>query len=51
MVSNFLSDVINWWKAPFSSSGTALNWILFVGLLIIAAWMWNHVLLTIQGEV
>jgi hypothetical protein len=43
--------VIDWFAHPFQSTGSALNWVLFVGLLIIAAWFWNHVLLQIQGEV
>ena len=47
----FLGSVFSWAKAPFQSNGSALNWILFVGLLVIAAWFWNHVLLQIQGEV
>lgn len=45
-----LGSVINWFAHPFNSSGTALNWVLFVGLLFIAAWFWNHVLLQIRGE-
>jgi hypothetical protein len=46
-----VGSVINWFQHPFQSGGSAFNWVLFVGLLIIAAWMWNHVLLHIQGEV
>ncbi len=44
-------SVVNWFAHPFNSQGSALNWLLFVGLLIIAAWMWNHVLLQLQGEI
>jgi hypothetical protein len=47
----FLGSVLTWAKAPFSTSGSALNWVLFVGLLVIAAWFWHVVLLQIQGEV
>lgn len=46
-----IGGVISWFGHPFNSGGNALTWVLFVGLLIIAAWFWNHVLLTIQGEV
>jgi hypothetical protein len=46
-----LGSVIGWFQHPFQSSGSAFNWVLFVGLLVIAAWMWNHVLLHIEGEV
>lgn len=49
--SGLVGGVINWFSHPFNSSGSALNWTLFIGLLIIAGWFWNHVLLTIQGEV
>ena len=49
--TGLIPSVIDWFAHPFNSTGTALNWVLFVGLLIIAGWFWNHVLLTIQGEV
>lgn len=37
--------VINWFAHPFKTEGSALNWVLFVGLLIVAAWFWHHVLM------
>jgi len=46
-----VSSTIGWFAHPFNSGGSALNWVLFVGLLVIAAWFWNHVLLQIQGEI
>jgi len=46
-----VGSVVNWFGHPFNSQGSALNWVLFVGLLAIAAWFWNHVLLTIQGDI
>ena len=45
---SFLEDVINWFAHPFQSGGNALNWILFVGLLVVAAWWWNHILMSIS---
>lgn len=36
--------VISWFSHPFNTSGSALNWILFVGLLICAAGLWAMVL-------
>lgn len=30
---------------PFNSSGSAFQWTLFLGFLIIVIWMWNSVLL------
>jgi len=45
--SGVVTNVFGWLKQPFQSSGNALNWVLFVGLLVIAAWFWNHVLMSI----
>jgi hypothetical protein len=44
-------SLLNWFQHPFNSQGSALNWVLFLGLLIIAAWFWQHILLMIQSEV
>jgi hypothetical protein len=41
----FIGTMIEWSAHPFNTQGSALNWVLFVGLLIIAAWMWNTVLM------
>lgn len=49
--NGLLGSVVNWFQHPFASGGSALDWILFVGLLIVAVWFWNHILLMIQGEV
>lgn len=46
--NGLVGSVIDWFAHPFNSTGSALNWVLFVGLLIIAVWMWNHVLLKIE---
>lgn len=46
----FVENVINWAGHPFNGGGSALNWILFVGLLVIAAWFWNHVLMGLTGD-
>ncbi len=34
-----------WWAQPFQSNGTAFNWVLFVGVLVIAAFLWQTVLI------
>lgn len=49
--TGFISEIIGWAKKPFNSQGSILNWVLFVGLLLIAAWMWNVVLMKINSEV
>jgi hypothetical protein len=41
----------NWWRQPFNASGSALQWVLFVGLLIIAAFLWQITLLKITQEI
>jgi hypothetical protein len=46
-----VTGILGWVKQPFTSSGSALNWVLFVGLLIIAAWFWNHILMTINNDI
>lgn len=46
-----IPSVINWFAHPFNSQGDAVTWVLFVGLLVIAAWFWNHVLLMIDGKI
>lgn len=43
--------LMNWFAHPFNSQGSALNWILFVGLLIVAAGLWNLVLLELKDTV
>lgn len=49
--NGLIQDIISWAKQPFQSGGSALNWIWFVGLLVIAAWFWNHVLMQINGDI
>jgi hypothetical protein len=48
--TGFLGAVIAWFEHPFQSSGSALNWLLFVGLLIAVIWFWQVVLLEITRE-
>lgn len=49
--NGLVGSVINWFAHPFNSQGNALTWLGFVGLLIVAAWFWNHILLSIQQEI
>lgn len=46
-----MGSVHGWFLHPFRSDGSAINWLLFIGLLIVAAWFWNHVLLQINNEI
>lgn len=45
-----LGVVFKWLAHPFDTQGSALNWVLFLGLLIVAAWFWQHTLLAIIDE-
>jgi hypothetical protein len=45
-----IDNITNWFKHPFNSQGSALHWVLFVGLLIIAAFMWQLILLEITRD-
>jgi hypothetical protein len=45
-----LGVVYGWISYPFNSSGSALNWLLILGILIIVGWFWYHVLLSILDE-
>lgn len=47
---SLLGSFESWWKQPFNSSGSAMTWILFVGLLIIAAFLWQTVLIIGFGK-
>lgn len=46
--NGLISDIINWFAHPFRTDGSAFNWLMFVGLLMIIAWFWNIVLLSIH---
>ncbi len=44
-------DLFNdWWKRPFDPEGDAVNWILFLGFVIVVAFAWNRVLRQIITE-
>jgi hypothetical protein len=44
-------DVKAWFERPFNSNGNVLNWVLFLGLIIIIVWMWNTVLWKFSSEI
>jgi len=49
-MNTFFDDIIGWMKRPFDAQGSAVRWILFVGLLIIAAWFWHVILMDVVRE-
>lgn len=48
--SAFIQEITNWWKQPFNSKGSVLNWAGFVLLLMIIVWMWNVILLKLSND-
>jgi hypothetical protein len=47
-----LISVINsWWSHPFQSGGSAFNWVLFVGLIILATFLWQLILIELTKEI
>jgi len=38
-------------KHPFDSRGSALNWFLFIGLLLAIIWGWNWILIRLANAV
>jgi len=45
--TGLVSSLGKWYAHPFNADGSALNWLLFLGLVIIAAFLWNLVIITI----
>jgi len=43
-MDNITEQLKIWWKQPFKSDGSVLNWFLFLGLIIIVLFFWNRVL-------
>jgi hypothetical protein len=46
-----IGTINSWWAKPFNSQGSALNWVLFVGILVVAAFLWQLVLIEFAREV
>lgn len=41
----------SWWMHPFQSGGSAFSWVMFVGLIIIATFLWQLVLIELTKEI
>lgn len=48
--AGFLGNVIGWFAHPFQSTGSAWNWVLFIGLVIVAIWFWQWMLLNVTRD-
>lgn len=43
-MGNVYSGFVTWWKKPFTMEGTAIDWFLFIGLVMIVIFIWTRVL-------
>lgn len=43
--TGLVSSLGKWYAHPFNADGSALNWLLFLGLVIIAGFLWNVVII------
>lgn len=50
-VNSLTNAITGWLQHPFQTGGSAFNWFLFVGLLIIISWMWHVILLKLSEEI
>lgn len=50
-VTGLVNSVMDWFQHPFQTSGSAYNWFLFVGLLIVIGWLWHVILLKLTEEI
>jgi hypothetical protein len=48
---SLIDSVSQWMAHPFSGSGTAFQWVLTIGLVIVAIWFWNWTLIHLREEV
>lgn len=46
---NIFHEMHDWTKKPFSSDMSLVNWILFIGLLIVAVIFWQQIINFIIG--
>lgn len=44
MFQNWLHDVKRWALHPYNENGTVLDWVLFVGLWVVATILWARVI-------
>lgn len=45
--AGLVASVQQWWLKPFNANGSALNWLLFLGLVSIGIFLWQLILLAI----
>lgn len=50
-ITGLVNSVIGWFQHPFQNEGSAYDWFLFVGLLIVISWLWHVILLKLTEEI
>jgi hypothetical protein len=45
-----LGSVTHWFANPFTQEGDPLNWLLFAGIFMILAFLWQQILLRIKFD-
>ena len=50
-VGGLVDSVMKWFQHPFQTGGSAYDWFLFVGLLIVISWLWHVILLKLAEEI
>ena len=45
-----INKITDWFAHPFTTNGSAVNWVLFVGLLIVAVWFWQVTLIHLNRD-
>lgn len=44
MLEKLYNGTVDWLKRPFREEGSALDWFLFVGLMLAIGWLWSRVI-------
>jgi len=44
MVDKLWNGTKGWLHRPFKEDGSALDWFLFVGLMLAISWLWSRIL-------
>lgn len=48
---NFVESISDWMQHPFSGGGTAFQWVLSIGLIVVAIWFWSWTLLKLREDI
>jgi hypothetical protein len=43
-IGTIFANFTNWWKKPLNIGGDGWDWLLFVGFVLIAIFLWTRVL-------